>query len=215
MNLIEIFFKGGFLMWVILGTSLIAVAIAVEKFMSLKKAKINTPSFLMKMRNLLKKRDVASAIALCMEEKTPTSNIIKKGLKKYKLGRERVIEAIDSAGRHEISKLERGLSTLATIAGAAPMLGFLGTVTGMIGAFMKIQELQGAAGPADLAGGIWEALITTAFGLFVGIPVLAVYNYLLSRVNKVVIDMEMIAADIIDVLDDTQKGITEEIEEEL
>ena len=215
MNLIEIFFKGGFLMWVILGTSLIAVAIAVEKFMSLKKAKINTPSFLMKMRNLLKKRDVASAIALCMEEKTPTSNIIKKGLKKYKLGRERVIEAIDSAGRHEISKLARGLSTLATIAGAAPMLGFLGTVTGMIGAFMKIQELQGAAGPADLAGGIWEALITTAFGLFVGIPVLAVYNYLLSQVNKVVIDMEMIATDIIDVLDDTQKGITEQIEEEL
>jgi biopolymer transport protein ExbB len=150
-----------------------------------------------------------------MEEKSPISNIIRRGLKKYKFGRKRVIEAIEAAGKIEISKMEKGLSTLATIAGAAPMLGFLGTVTGMISAFMKIQELQGSASPADLAGGIWEALITTAFGLFVGIPALALYNYFLSLVNKNVLDMERIATEILDVLDDTEKEFSEddEIEE--
>ena len=86
------------------------------------------------------------------------------------------------------------------------MIGFLGTVTGMITAFMKIQELQGSAGPADLAGGIWEALLTTAFGLVVGIPALAVYNYLLSSVQKIVVNMERVVADVLDVLEDAAKG---------
>ena len=141
-----------------------------------------------------------------MEEKSPISNIVKKALKKYKHGHQRVVETIETAGRQEISKLEKGLTTLATIAGAAPMLGFLGTVTGMISTFMKVQELQGSAGPSDLAGGIWEALLTTAFGLFVGIPALAVYNYLLSAIQKIVINMEMVVTDVLDVLEDAAKG---------
>ncbi|MBI5809101.1 MAG: MotA/TolQ/ExbB proton channel family protein [Ignavibacteriales bacterium] len=215
MNLIEMFFKGGIVMWPILLSSIIAVAITIEKFLSIKKSKVNVGAFTIKIRGILKKKDIAGAINYCMEEKSPISNIIRRGLKKYKFGRKRVIEAIEAAGKIEISKMEKGLSTLATIAGAAPMLGFLGTVTGMISAFMKIQELQGSASPADLAGGIWEALITTAFGLFVGIPALALYNYFLSLVNKNVLDMERIATEILDVLDDTEKEFSEddEIEE--
>lgn len=215
MNLIEMFFKGGIMMWPILLGSIIAVAITIEKFLSIKKSKVNVGAFTIKIRGILKKKDIAGAINYCMEEKSPISNIIRRGLKKYKFGRKRVIEAIEAAGKIEISKMEKGLSTLATIAGAAPMLGFLGTVTGMISAFMKIQELQGSASPADLAGGIWEALITTAFGLFVGIPALALYNYFLSLVNKNVLDMERIATEILDVLDDTEKEFSEddEIEE--
>lgn len=205
MDLLTMFIKGGFVMWPILACSVVAVAIIIEKFIVLKKSKQNIPAFVVKVRNYLKRKDVVGAIGLCMEERTPISNIVKKALKKHRHGHQRVVEAIESAGRLEINKLEKGLSTLATIAGAAPMLGFLGTVTGMIGAFMRVQELQGAAGPADLAGGIWEALLTTAFGLFVGIAVLAVYNYLHSTIQKIVVDMEVVVTDILDLLDDAGK----------
>lgn len=214
MDLLSIFVKGGVLMYFILASSIVAVAISIEKFMVLKKAKVNIPAFLIKLRALIKKKDLEGAVSYCMQERTPVSNIVKKGLKKIRFGHQRVVEAIESAGRQEISKLEKGLSILASIAGIAPLLGFLGTVTGMIGAFMKIQELQGSANPADLAGGIWEALITTAFGLIVGIPALALYNYFVSKINKMVVDMERISNDLIDMLDDTSKGIVNEEEEE-
>lgn len=205
MDLLSIFVKGGIIMYFILASSIVAVAIALEKFIVLKKAKVNVPAFLIKLRALIKKKDLEGAISYCMQERTPVSNIVKKGLKKIRFGHQRVVEAIESAGRQEISKLEKGLSILASIAGIAPLLGFLGTVTGMIGAFMKIQELQGSANPADLAGGIWEALITTAFGLIVGIPALAFYNFFVSKINKLVVDMERISTDLIDMLDDTSK----------
>ena len=206
MNLLEMFLKGGFVMWLILASSIVALAIIIERLIVLNKAKQNIPTFMVKIRNYLKRKDIAGAVGYCMEEKSPISNIVKKALKKYKHGHQRVVETIDTAGRQEISKLEKGLSTLATIAGAAPMLGFLGTVTGMISAFMRIQELQGAAGPSDLAGGIWEALLTTAFGLVVGIPVLAAYNYLLSSIQKIVVNMEMVVTDVLDVIEDAAKG---------
>jgi len=215
MNLIQMFLKGGLVMWPILACSIIGLAIAIEKFLVIKKAKINVPAFSIKIRGILKRKDLTGAINYCMEEKSPISNIIRRGLKKHKFGRKRVIESIESAGKQEISKLEKGLATLATVAGAAPMLGFLGTVTGMIAAFMKIQELQGSASPADLASGIWEALLTTAFGLFVGIPALAIYNYFVSLISKIVLDMERVATDILDVLDKTDKDFSDDEESEI
>ncbi|MCW8961874.1 MAG: MotA/TolQ/ExbB proton channel family protein, partial [Ignavibacteriaceae bacterium] len=112
---------------------------------------------------------------------------------------------IENAGTQEISKLEKGLPFLATIAGIAPLLGFLGTVTGMISAFMTIQDLAGAANPSDLAGGIWEALLTTAFGLIVGIPAYAFYNYFVSAVKKLVSDMETVANDVVDTMQDSSR----------
>lgn len=198
MDLLSMFLRGGFLMWPILLCSIIGLAVVIDRYIVLRKAKINAPVFLMKIRTMLKKKDIDGAIAVCLEEKTPASNIIRKGLKKYRLGHERVKEAIENAGKQEIAKLEKGLSVLATIAGIAPMLGFLGTVTGMISAFMRIEDLRGSANPSDLAGGIWEALLTTAFGLGVGILALLFYNYFLSAVNKLVGDMEMISNDVVD-----------------
>lgn len=215
MNLIQMFLKGGLVMWPILACSIIGLAIVIEKFLVIKKAKINVPAFSIKIRGILKRKDLTGAINYCMEEKSPISNIIRRGLKKHKFGRKRVIESIESAGKQEISKLEKGLATLATVAGAAPMLGFLGTVTGMIAAFMKIQELQGSASPSDLASGIWEALLTTAFGLFVGIPALALYNYFVSLISKIVLDMERVATDILDVLDETDKDFSDDEETEI
>jgi biopolymer transport protein ExbB len=206
MDLLSILFKGGWIMLPIFIASIIAVAIIIDRYIVIRKSKLNVPSFLIRVRSMLKKKDIAGAIGYCMEEKSPAANIIKKGLKKYKLGHERVQEAIESAGKQEIGKLEKGLNVLATISGVAPLLGFLGTVTGMISAFMRIEDLQGAANPSDLAGGIWEALLTTAFGLAVGIIAFTFYNYLLSAINKLVMDMEVVSNDIMDVLDDVDHG---------
>jgi len=215
MNLFSMFLKGGILMWPILLCSVIGLTVIIDRYIVLRKAKINIPAFMVRIRGMIKKKDISGAISHCMEEKSPVANIVRKGLRKYKLGHERVKEAIENAGSQEISKLEKGLPVLATVAGIAPLLGFLGTVTGMISAFMIIEDLAGSVNPSDLAGGIWEALITTAFGLMVGIPALAFYNYFLSAVKKLVGDMETVANDVVDVIQDASthpSDVEEEIE---
>jgi len=218
MNLFDIFLKGGVLMWAILFCSVIGLSVVIDRFITLRRAKINVPAFLVRLRGFIKKKDMTGALSFCMQEKSPMANMVRKGLKKFNLGHERVKEAIENAGRQEVSKLEKGLSILATIAGVAPLIGFLGTVTGMIQAFMTIEDLAGAANPSDLAGGIWEALTTTAFGLIVGIPALAFYNYFVNRVKRFVGDMETVANDVVDTVQDSsnvQTGIDDEVEIEL
>ncbi len=212
MNFFEIFLKGGFIMWLILASSVIGLAVVIDRFLFLRKAKINVPAFMVRLRGLIKKKDISGAVSVCMEEKSPIANIVRKGLKKYRYGHDRVKDAIENAGKQEISKLEKGLSILATVAAIAPLLGFLGTVTGMIAAFITIEDLAGSANPSDLAGGIWEALITTAFGLIVGIFALAFYNYFLSSVKRLVGDMETVANDVVDTIQDISedKDIAEE-----
>ena len=205
MNLIEIFLNGGLVMWPILFCSVVALAVAIDRFLVLRRAKINLPAFLVRIRGFIKSKDMSGAASFCLREKSPIANMVRKGLKKFGMGHERVKEAIENAGRQEVSKLEKGLSILATVAGVAPLLGFLGTVTGMIQAFMRIEDLAGAASPSDLAGGIWEALLTTAFGLIVGIPAYVAYNYFLSWVTKFVADMETVANDVVDTMQDASK----------
>ncbi len=215
MELFSIFLKGGIIMWFILACSIIGLTVIIDRYIVIRRAKINVPAFMVRIRGMLKKKDISGAISYCMEEKSPVANIIRKGLSKYKLGHERVKESIENAGRQEISKLEKGLAVLASISGIAPLLGFLGTVTGMISAFMTIEDLAGSANPSDLAGGIWEALLTTAFGLMVGIPALAFYNYFIGAVKKLVGDMETVANDVVDIIQDSsaaQAEFEEEIE---
>ena len=218
MNFFSIFVKGGWLMLPIFLSSIIAVAIIIDRYFILRKAKLNVPAFIVKIRSKLKNKDIKGAINYCLEEKSPAANIVKKGLKKFHLGHARVKEAIENAGAQEIHRLEKGLSVLATISGVAPLLGFLGTVTGMISAFMRIEDLQGAANPSDLAGGIWEALLTTAFGLAVGIIAFSFYNYLLTSISKLVLDMEIISNDVVDIVNEISTGKSssdEELEIEL
>lgn len=204
MSLLSIVLKGGWVMLFIFIASVIAVAIIIDRILVIRKSKSNIPQFLVRIRGLLKKKDIDGALNYCMEERTPAANIVKKGLKKYNFGHERVKEAIESAGKQEITKLEKGLSILATISGVAPLLGFLGTVTGMISAFMRIEDLQGAANPSDLAGGIWEALLTTAFGLAVGIIAYTFYNYLVNAISKLVLDMEIVSNDVVDIIEEVR-----------
>lgn len=201
----SIILKGGYLMIPIVLSSIVAVAVIVDRIALIRKSKMK-PSFMVKIRSLLKRKDIQGAIEFCLENKTPAANIIRKGLKKYNFGHERIKEAIEQAGTQEVNKLEKGLMILATISGVAPLLGFLGTVTGMIAAFMKIQDLEGAANPSDLAGGIWEALLTTAFGLGVGIVAYTAYNYLIVRIKKIVLDMEVASTDVLDTMEASMKG---------
>lgn len=206
MSLLSILSKGGWLMIPLIIISFIAIVIIIDRYITIKKSKLNVPAFLVKIRGMLIKEDISSAMSYCIEEKSAAANIIKGGLKKYHLGHERVKESIENAGRQEIAVLEKGLPVVATIAGIAPLIGFLGTVTGMIQAFMRIQDLQGSANPSDLAGGIWEALITTAVGLAIGITALAFYNYLTSSINKLVLDMEVVSNDVLDIIEETSRG---------
>ena len=200
MNLFEMFLKGGIIMWPILLCSVIGLAIIINKFIVLAKAKTNIVELMFRIRTMVKQNDVEGAIDYCNQLKSPGAGVFKAGLKRMKYGHQRVREAIEDAGQQEIFNLEKGLNALATIAGVAPMLGFLGTVTGMVTAFATIEKLKGSSSPSDLAGGIWEALITTVFGLIIGIIALAFYNYFIGRIQKFIRNLEVALSDFIDLV---------------
>jgi len=185
--------------------SLIAVGFFVERLIVLRKAKINLNAFLLKIRQSISKQDFDNALRLCSTTPGPISKVLEKGIRLRGQSREEIKDAIESAGRAEIYQLERGLGALATIAGVAPLLGFLGTVTGMIQAFMRIQELSGNVNATVLAGGIWEALITTAAGLIVGIPALLAYNYLVTKVQRMVFELELSSTNLLELLGASQQ----------
>ena len=185
--------------------SLIAVGFFVERLIVLRKAKINLNAFLLKIRQSISKQDFDNALRLCSTTPGPISKVLEKGIRLRGQSREEIKDAIESAGRAEIYQLERGLGALATIAGVAPLLGFLGTVTGMIQAFMRIQELSGNVNATVLAGGIWEALITTAAGLIVGIPALLAYNYLVTKVQRMVFELELSSTNLLELLGTSQQ----------
>ena len=192
--------KGGILMIPIILCSVLAMAIIIERFYSLHRAQIDTQAFMARIREVLKRNKIMEAIQVCEDTPGPIAQILKAGILKYDKGKEEIKEAIDDAGRHEVPRLEKYFNVLSTIIAVAPLLGFLGTVSGMIRAFMSIQEKGGAVNPGDLASGIWAALLTTAAGLSVAIPILVVYNYLVSRVDGFVLDMEKSSTDLVEIL---------------
>jgi biopolymer transport protein ExbB len=200
MNLLSILAKGGWLMIPIGIFSLVALGIFIERLLVLRRSQINFNAFLLKLRQHIINKDIQSALKLCADTQSPIARIMGTGIKRYDQSREEIKDTIESAGRAEIYQLEKGYGTLATIAGVAPLTGFLGTVTGMIRAFMRIQELGGNVNATVLAGGIWEALITTAAGLFVGILTLLAYNYLVSKVQRFVFQLEVSSSNLLELL---------------
>ncbi|MBI4428232.1 MAG: MotA/TolQ/ExbB proton channel family protein [Ignavibacteriales bacterium] len=200
MNMLDLFLRGGVVMWPILLCSIIGLVVIIERWLVLRKARIDVGQFMLRLRSVLQRGNLQSAIHFCAKTKAPLANIMKKGLTAAPDGHERVREAVENAGKEEAFKLEQRLGMLANIAGIAPLLGFLGTVTGMIGAFRTIEVLSGSATPADLAGGIWEALLTTAFGLIVGIPAYGLYNYFVSRVGRFVFEMESASEEFLELV---------------
>jgi biopolymer transport protein ExbB len=199
MTVFDLFLKGGVVMWFILAASLLATYLVIQKLITLSRVKVNGGKFILQIRSVLSRGDQAAAVSMCSEAGTPLASILRAGLLKMRGTHQEVKDAVESAARMEVYKLERGLGLLASVAGIAPLLGFLGTVTGMIGAFRVIEVNEGVVNPQLLASGIWEALITTAFGLIVGIPAYFFYNWLVNRVSHFVFETEASCNDFLDI----------------
>jgi len=190
-------------MWPILGCSIFAVAIIIEKFWHLHKIKIDTNQFLNSVLERIKKHQIKEAIELCDKTKSPIAHILKSGILKFDRPRPQIKEAIEDASIYEVPKLEKNLTMLATMAHVSPLLGLLGTVTGMVRCFQTIQAKATTlhpVSPGDLAGGIWEALLTTVAGLLVAIPAFVAYNYLVNRVNNFILEMEKASTELVNFL---------------
>lgn len=197
---VTLFFKGGPVMYPLLLLSVAGLGFIVERFIHYSKARINTESFLQEMTKVLKAKDLKKATELAENTRGPIASIMRAGLHKVDKGRVEVERAIELAGGLEMARLERGLLALSSISNLAPLLGFLGTVTGMINSFDAIAK-QGLNDPGLVAGGISEALITTAAGLIVAIPVSAAFNYFTATVSRMVLEMEESSSILLDYID--------------
>ena len=196
----ELLLQGGWVMWPIMILSVVTIYLFVERMLTLKKASSDPGAIMDRIRDYVRSANIDGAQAYCESQDKPITRILAHGLERLGRPIAEIQDAVNSAGKHEAFALERRIDMLATIAGIAPMLGFLGTVTGMIDAFQRIQNLQGNVNPSVLAGGIWEALITTAAGLVVGILALFFYNYLFARIRRLVNDLERSATEFVDLL---------------
>ncbi len=200
-DLVEKFQQGGGFMWPILLLFVIGLVVSIERLYSLSFATVNTKKFLEDVAGELRGKGIESARELCMRTRGPVAAIYQAGLARYSEGVEHAQHAIDEAGNIEMSLLEKRLIWLATVINVAPMLGFCGTVWGMIQAFDAIAA-AGEVEPTIVASGISVALLTTLGGLVVAIPFQLSYNFFLNKVNSLVIDMQESAAALVAILDD-------------
>ena len=203
-SLIELLFKGGYMMIPIVILSLVSIYIFAERVGTITKAAKTPDQFFEQIKRLVLNGDISAAKLLCAQTTTPIARMIEKGIVRIGNPLKNIEVSIENVGKIELYKLEKNLSLLASISGAAPMIGFLGTVTGMIQAFISIAQEEGVVSPKLLSSGIYEAMITTAAGLFVGILAYLGYNYLVARVEKVVHSMEHTSIDLIDLLQEPQ-----------
>jgi len=192
--------KGGLMLWLILLASAVAVVVFIERFLHFHRAQINSTEFLNGVRNVLKRDNVVEALSICDATFGPVARLVKTAILNRDHGRERVREALEEAGLAEVPRLEEKLNMLATIAQLAPLLGLLGTVLGFIRTFSDMQTEGLNAHVGQLASGIWQAMVCAAAGLAVAIPAQAGYNYLVSRVNSIVLDMERAATEIVNIV---------------
>ena len=190
MNVLELAVKGGWIMVVLALLSILGIYIFFERFSTLRKAMKRNPLFMERIHDNIKDNDMKSAANYCRSENTPLSRIIEKGIKSFGFSASSIRESIDNSANLEIANLEKGLPILSTIAAVAPMIGFLGTVTGMVRAFWEMANAGNNIDVALLSGGIYEAMITTVGGLVVGIISIFAYNYLVAQVDKVQNDLE-------------------------
>lgn len=200
MGLGELFMKGGWLMWVLLALGGVTIFIFVERFIAIRKASQLDMNFMNRIRDYIYEGKIAAATDLCKSTDTPIARMIEKGIERIGRPMADVQNAIENVANLEVSKLESGLPFLATIAGGAPMIGFLGTVIGMVQAFMNLSMAGGTVDMSLLSAGMYVAMITTVGGLVVGIPAYFGYNYLVARIEKLVFQMEANSIAFMDIL---------------
>jgi biopolymer transport protein ExbB len=201
--------NGGPVIWLILIAAAIAIAVFIERALHCHRAQINSTEFLNGVRNVLKRENVVEAISICDATPGPVARLVKTAILNRDKGRERVREAVEEAGLTEVPLLEEKLNLLATIAQIAPLLGLLGTIIGFMDVFKGLQTdglYAHLSGEHSLADGIWHALICAAGGIAVAIFAHAGYNYLVSRVNKIVLDMERVSGEIVNIVTENGNG---------
>jgi biopolymer transport protein ExbB len=188
---------GGPMIWLLFIASSVAVAVVVERLLFYHRVQINSMEFLAGIRNVLRRDNVVEALSICEATPGPVARLVQVAIKNRDKGRDGVREALEDAGLLEVPQLEDKLSLLATIAQLSPLLGLLGSVLGFIKIFSALQQAGAHAHLEQLSGGIWEALLSTALGLALAIPCYAAHNYLVKRVDEIVLDMERAATDIL------------------
>ena len=190
---------GNIVMTVLVILSILAIYILIERYFAIRKESLEDEEFLMSIRKFVEEKNIDQAKKLCKNTNSPISRMIEKGLDRIDNPMTDISSAIENQGKLEIYKMDNKIANLATISGAAPMIGFLGTVIGMIIAFQKMAR-ETTVSPADLAGGIYTAMITTAAGLVVGIIAYISYNYLVNKVDKVIFQLEARTTEFLDLL---------------
>lgn len=201
-NVIDLAFKGGWIMVVLLLLSLLAIYIFIQRLMVIRRAGKEDESFMNRIKDYIHDGKVDSALNLCRQTHTPSARMIEKGITRLGRPMNDVLVAIENVGNLEVAKLEKGFPLIATTAAGAPMLGFLGTVTGMVRAFFDMANAGTNVDVTLLSSGIYEALVTTVGGLVVGIIALFAYNYLVSQVDNVVNKMEARTMEFMDLLNE-------------
>ncbi len=203
MNVWQLILAGGPMMWPIITVSVFCAAIIAERFLYLKSLFIDISPFTSRLREKIKHHQIKEAVQLCDTAANPVANILKAAIVKYDRPRQQIKEAIEDAALYEMPKLHKNLPALATLANAAPLLGFLGTVIGLARVFGAIQARSSAmmaVTPADIASGLFQALIATIAGLIVAIPAYIAHNYLAGKVNNFIIETEQAATELINFL---------------
>lgn len=201
-NVIDLAFKGGWIMVVLLLLSLMAIYIFIQRLLVIRRAGKEDQTFMNRIKDYIHEGKVESALKLCRSTNTPSARMIEKGITRLGRPMNDVLVAIENVGNLEIAKLEKGFPLIATTAAGAPMLGFLGTVTGMVRAFFDMANAGTNVDVSLLSSGIYEALVTTVGGLVVGIITLFAYNYLVSQVDNVVNKMEARTMEFMDLLNE-------------
>ncbi len=200
LTLLDFLFMGGWSMVILVALAAVGLYIFLERYLLIAKYDKDPTPFMEQVKAAIRQGDVRRAEALCVATPTPFARMVGKGISRLGSPLPDITAAVQNQGNLEILQLEKNIPYLATIAALSPMVGFLGTVTGMIQAFMKIAQLQGNVNPSALADGIYEAMITTAAGLIVAIPMHFAYNILVNRVQSFILKMEVASMSFLDVL---------------
>lgn len=198
--MLELVFRGGVVMWVILVAAFIGGVIFLERLFHMHRAQINADDFLEGIYNVLRRRNVVEAVSICEETPGPVAHIMRAAILQGDMQEDQIRHAIEEAGLGEVPRLERNLALLATMAQLTPILGLLGTLLGMMETLWQIQHAAPLIHAGDLAGGLWQALSTSVAGLAVAIPLYAGYNFLLHRLETILLDMERASVDILNFL---------------
>ncbi len=202
LNVIDLFLAGGWIMWVLLAMSIYAVYVFFERSAALRNALKENKNFMSKIKDYIHSGNIESAKTLCEQTDNPVARLVAKGISRIGRPLNDIQTAVENAGNIEVARLEKGLASLASVSGGGPMIGFLGTVTGMIEAFFQMANAGNNIEVGSLAGGIYTALVTTVGGLIVGIIAYFAYNYLVSRVDRVVATLETRTMEFMDLLND-------------